>query len=53
MNYFTYFMHLIAFTSPDGSKLDFGDYAAGVGMWDCLIIGVIYACMAINLWCQL
>lgn len=53
MNYLTYFMHLIAFTSPDGSELDFGDYAAGVLMWIFIITVITFSVMAINLWCQL
>lgn len=53
MKHFTYFMHLIAFTSPDGSKLDFSDYAAGVGMWFFIVTIITFSLMAINLWGQL
>lgn len=48
-----YFISLITFSSPDETPLDFADYAAGVGMWGCIVTGVTFYLMAINLWCQL
>lgn len=37
-----YFLSLITFTSPDELPLDFGDYAAGVGMWGCMLTGITF-----------
>ena len=48
-----YFISLITFSSPDGSELDFGDYASGFGMWICIVTIITFSLMAINLWCQL
>lgn len=48
-----YFIALITFTSPDGDPLDFGDYCAGVGMWICMLSGVVSFALAINIWLHL
>lgn len=37
-----HFISLITFTSPDDLPLDFGDYAAGVGMWGCILTGITF-----------